>query len=301
MNNRSDNAFERSLAEVIEPTLARFFEQTDYAAASRRAIRSDLYGFGRWYVEANAEPLAWSRVVGRDIADYREHLARRKQRAVATVNRSLVVLRRIFGWLASTGELPSSPAAHIKELRRQPLAPKGLSRAEVRKLLREAEVRGDLRAAALFHVFLGTGLRVSELVSLTLSNVELSERSGWARVLGKGSKMRLVPIPLAARKALLRYLESRPQFDGEYLFLGERGALTDRGVRCIFRRYSAAIGVPVHPHLLRHTFGRRFLEETSNDLVALASLLGHSDLNTTKRYVQRTADELAALSESISF
>lgn len=301
MQNSGDNVFERSLVEVIEPTLARFFDATDYAESSRRAIRSDLLRFGRWYIHANNEPFSWDRVVTRDIADFREHLARVEGRAVATVNRCLVMVRRVFDWLVSEGELSSSPAKGVKELRRQPLAPKGLTRAEVRKLLREAETRQDIRASAIFHALAYCGLRVSELAGLSLGNMDLGERSGWARVLGKGNKQRMVPVPLPARKALLRYLACRPPFQTDRVFVGERGPLTDRGIRSICRRYAAITGVNVHPHALRHSFAKSFLEETTNDLVALAAILGHESLETTRRYVQRSESELLAASEGVSF
>lgn len=301
MNNTAGNVFRRSLDEVIEPTLAQFFEATDYAESSRRAIRSDLLRFGRWYVEANQEPFAWERVVTRDVADFREHLVRVEGRAVATVNRCLVMVRRVFDWLVSKGELSSSPAKGVKELRRQPLAPKGLNRPEVRKLLREAEARQDLRASAVFHVLSYCGLRVSELASLTLGNLDLGERSGWLRVLGKGNKQRMVPVPLPARKALVAYLDCRPPFDTDRVFVGERGALTDRGIRGICRRYSAITGIHVHPHAMRHSFAKTFLAESGNDLVALAAILGHESLETTRRYVQRSADELACAADRVTF
>jgi len=301
MQNSGDNAFQRSLVEVMEPTLVRFFDATDYAKSSRRAIRSDLLRFGRWYIEANNEPFDWERVVTRDVADFREYLVRVEGRAVATVNRCLVMVRRVFDWLVSEGELSASPAKGVKELRRQPLAPKGLNRPEVRKLLREAEARQDLRASAVFHVLSYCGLRVSELAGLALGDLELGERSGWARVFGKGNKQRMVPVPLPARKALLGYLACRPPFQTDRVFVGERGPLTARGIRSICRRYAAITGIHVHPHALRHSFAKAFLAESGNDLVALAAILGHESLETTRRYVERTAEELAALQDGISF
>lgn len=301
MQNSGDNGFQRSLVEIMEPVLTRFFDATDYAESSRRAIRSDLIRFGRWYVEANNEPFTWHRVVTRDVSDFREHLVRVEGRAIATVNRCLVMVRRVFDWLVSMGELSSSPAKSVKELRRQPLAPKGLTRAEVRKLLREAETRQDLRASAMLHVLVYCGLRVSELANLTMNDLDLNERSGWARVMGKGNKQRTVPVPLPARKELASYLSSRPPFQTDRVFVGERGPLTDRGVRSICRRYAAITGVHVHPHALRHSFAKTFLAETSNDLVALAAILGHESLETTRRYVQRSESELLTASEGISF
>ena len=301
MKNSGDNVFEQSLQETIEVTLEQFFETKDYAESSRRAIRTDLLRFGRWYTSANQEPLQWDRVVTRDITDFREHMIRVEERSVSTVNRCLVMVRQVFAWLVLDGHLSTSPAQNIKELRRQPLAPKGLSRAEARKLLREAEVRQDYRAVAIFHVLLYCGLRVSELVGIKQDQLDLGERSGWIRVLGKGNKQRMVPVPLPARRALADYMERRPGFDIEQVFVGERGVLTDRGVRSICRRYAAITGIHLYPHALRHTFAKRFLEESQNDLVSLAAVLGHESLETTRRYVQRDQSELASASDSVRY
>jgi len=153
----------------------------------------------------------------------------------------------------------------------------------------------------VFHILSYCGLRVSELAGLTLGDLELGERSGWARVLGKGNKQRMVPVPLPARKALVAYLDCRPPFDTDRVFVGERGALTDRGIRGICRRYSAITGIHVHPHAMRHSFAKTFLAESGNDLVALAAILGHESLETTRRYVQRSADELAYAADRLTF
>jgi len=301
MQNTGDNVFEQSLHELIGATLERFFDSKDYAESSRRAIRTDLVRFGRWYIIANNEPLDWSRVVTRDIADFREHMVQVEKRSISTVNRNLVMVRQVFAWLVDDGQIASSPAKNVKELRKQQLAPNGLSRSEARKLFREAESRHDNRAIALFHVMLYCGVRVSELVGIRFTDLELGERTGWVKILGKGNKQRMVPIPLPARKALADYFEHRPSFDTEYVFVGERGALTDRGVRSLCRRYAAITGISLHPHAMRHSFAKCFLEESQNDLVSLAAVLGHESLETTRRYVLREQSELATTCELMSF
>ena len=125
----------------------------------------------------------------------------------------------------------------MKELRRQ-LAPKGLDRSQVRRLLREVELRQDIRAGAIFSLFLCTGCRVSDLVNLELHDLMLGERSGTVVFrFGKGNKQRSVPLPLPARRALQAYLETRPPVQSDKVFVGERGPLTDRGVRALCDKY----------------------------------------------------------------
>jgi integrase/recombinase XerC len=190
----------------------------------------------------------------------------------------------------------------VKELKRVALAPKGLDRSQVRRLLREVEVRQDIRATAIFSVLLYTGCRVSDLVNLELHDLLLSERSGTVVFrFGKGNKQRSVPLALLARRALQAYLDTRPLVKSQKLFIGERGGLTDRGVRALCDKYSAITGIKLYPHLLRHTMAHQFLENNNNDLVSLSQLLGHESLNTTARYTKRTEQQLAETTERLTY
>ena len=238
----------------------------------------------------------------RDVADFREHLARVRRQAVATVNRALVTIRRYLRHLVASGALSGNPAEAVKELRRMPIIPKGLSTSEVRKILREIELRQDQRAGACIGLMLYAGLRASEVVGLELDDVAIASRSGEVVCRqGKGNKQRTVPLSVEARRVAHAYLETRPPSECQAVFIGERGALTYSGLRAICSKYAAITGVAFTAHKLRHTFAHRFLQQPSNDLVALAQILGHESLNTTSLYTRRGHDELQASIDDLRY
>ncbi len=193
-------------------------------------------------------------------------------------------------------------------MKRQPLAPQGLTRSEVRKLLREVELRKDIRAKAIFSLVLYTGARLSDATFLELSDLTISERAGTVFFRqGKGSKQRVVPLPSQARKALSGYLQTRPPVDSQRVFIGERGELNRRGIQAIFEKYRALTGIEnLHCHVLRHTFSHSFLSSAENggaggNLVQLASLLGHESLNTTAIYTKNSIGQLADATDRLVY
>lgn len=301
--NSSDNVFGTI---PVDSEVVRLFNEyllaSDFSSNTRKAVINDHRKFANWFAQANQEPLAIDRITTRDLGDFRDSLRRDQQQAVATINRALVCVRRFLKWLNESGYLLTNVGKGVKELKSQALAPQGLDRAQVRRLLREVELRSDLRANAIFHFLIYTGCRVGDLVQLKLGELLITERSGSAVFrTGKGNKQRSVPVPTMARKVLASYLESRPPIASDEVFVGERGPLTDKGIRSLCDKYSVICGFHLHPHLLRHTMAHQYLADNPGDLVGLAQILGHENLNTTKRYVAKTQQQLSDASERISF
>jgi site-specific recombinase XerD len=303
MNNWEHNVFEGIQTGGDEPGLVqRFLAAHDFSPNTADAFRFDLRKLAGWFVAANHEPFRFERVTVRDLVDLRDHLRRERGQAVATCNRLLISVRRLYRWLVEQGVAATNPAKQVKELRRQALAPKGLDRAQTRRLLREVELRGDARAAAIISLMLYTGARISDVVQLDLDDLLLADRSGHVVFRqGKGNKERTCPLNLAARNAITSYLETRPPLETNRVFVGERGELTAKGVDKLLRKYACLCGFKLHAHLLRHTFAHQFLADNGNDLVALAQLCGHESLNTTMRYTTRGQGQLAESVERVNY
>jgi integrase/recombinase XerC len=198
--------------------------------------------------------------------------------------------------------MDASPADSVPTPKRPRLLPKNLSVDEIFALLDGIE-GGDPAAArdrAVLEFLYATGLRVGELASLELDDVDLS--GGLVRVLGKGNKERIVPFGTKAKAALLAWLRvsepmRRSGSDGDAVFLNLRGTrLTDRSVRRILDRRlrEAAIAARVSPHALRHTFATHMLGAGA-DLRAIQELLGHASLSTTQRYTHVGVEGLMAV------
>jgi site-specific recombinase XerD len=307
--NTEHNVFRNISIRPKQDTLFfEFLREQDISSHTVEALIMDVRKLAKWFSAANSEPWDVQRVTVRDITDFREYLHREKRQATSTVNRCLASVRKYFKWLCQKDHVTVNPTTGVKELRRQPLAPQGLSRSEVRKLLREVELRQDIRAKAIFSLVLYSGARLSDVTYLELSDLSISERGGTVYYrYGKGSKQRTVPLPLQARKALIDYLERRPPLDTQRVFVGERGALDRRGIQALFEKYRALTGIDnLHCHVLRHTFSHNFLAKNSEggaegNLVQLAQLLGHESLTTTAVYTKVSLAELGDATERLTY
>ena len=212
-------------------------------------------------------------------------------RAPATIARRLAAVRAYLRHLTLMGTRSDNPAASIAGPRRARTVPRTLSPAEAERLVETAGGTSPraMRDRALVELLYGAGLRVSEAIGLVKASVDLDQRI--VRVVGKGSKERLVPLGRPAADAVRRYMAlGRPHLDRRHrpdLFLNARGgALTRAGAFLILRRLADRAGLEpgrVHPHLLRHSFATHLLEGGA-DLRSVQEMLGHADVGTTERY-----------------
>lgn len=219
-----------------------------------------------------------------------------------TVARKLASLRSFFKFLYREGHIKTNPITAISTPKLDHKLPVVLDEGQITKLLQappEDDVFG-LRDRAILETIYSAGIRVSELVGLNISNVDLI--SEVIKVFGKGSKERMVPIGRPAATALRKYLDKRDDLkvkdkDKSAVFLGKNGTrLWDRSVRRILDKYITLSAVAEHisPHSLRHSFATHMLDHGA-DLRSVQELLGHANLSTTQIYTHVTMDRLKAV------
>lgn len=269
---------------------------TSVSANTMSAYRRDVSAFVEW--ARRGESPGPASVDRRQLRRYLAFLSTKGSKATTTA-RKASSLRRYFRWLVATGVVETDPTAGLVAPKGERRLPRVLRQDELRTMLDAPPAGGPTDPAilarddAVLEILYGSGLRVGELCGLQLDGIDLD--AGRLRVLGKGSKERLVPLSRPAASALTRWLgEGRDTLvsaetpDGA-VFLNQRGRpLGPRDVRRIIDRRAPA---PTHPHALRHTFATHLLDGGA-DLRAVQELLGHADLATTQLYTHVSKERL---------
>src|SRR5215217_78140 len=290
--------------EDVDQLVGRFLQDLQRQEASpktRDAYRLDLSHFADWLARTVGETFSPEVVTPTDVRDYRSHLVTVAKRQPATVNRRLAALRRFFQWAKAMGLAKELPTDNVKGVASSPRAPHWLEKRDVDRLIRTVERHGNTRDLAVVLTLRHTGIRVSELCSLMLGDVETSERKGTLTVRsGKGSKFRLLPLNVDARRAIVAYLDVRPTVSADQLFIGQRGqGISSRAVELLVTKYARLAGLDdVTPHTLRHSFGKHALDAGA-DLVSVAALLGHERLETTAIYTTPSQRDLVRVVEKL--
>ena len=264
------------------------------------AYRRDLGAYHEWLARRS---VALTDVSAADIAAYITHL-RKQQKAPASVARASVAVRSLHHFLADEGLSAIDAAAGVEAPRVPAGLPKALDEDEVTDLI-EGVVGDDpisQRDRAVLEVLYGTGIRISELVGLSLADVDLD--GALLRAFGKGSKERIVPLGRPARRAVAEWLDAgRPALeperwarrgDAEAVFLNARGGrLTRAGAWLLVKKHGdrAGLGDRLTPHVLRHSCATHLLDHGA-DIRAVQELLGHVSISTTQVYTKVSTERL---------
>lgn len=222
-----------------------------------------------------------------------------------SVSRYLSAYRQFYRWLVREGAISSDPVALIESPKTGRGLPKALTEQQVETLLAAPDLDSRLgkRDKSMLELMYATGLRVSELVGLELSNLNLNQ--GVVRVMGKGQKERLVPIGDLAHESLKDYLASgRPELlkgaqTNSVFVTSRKTGMTRQAFWYMVRRYAAQCDIPqnLSPHMLRHSFATHLLNHGA-DLRVVQLLLGHSDLSTTQIYTHIAREGLKRMHET---
>lgn len=265
---------------------------------SLAAYRADIHAVALYLAVASGRSLKAAHH-----ADLLGYLAHRSRKVSArTSARSISTLRRFYRWMLREGLIQIDPSSKLRSPRLTRTLPHALSEEEIDALLEapDTQTAYGLRDKAMLELMYASGLRVSELISLELGQIDLTV--GVIKVLGKGNKERLVPVGEHAVDYLQKYIESArhelvTQQKSSSLFLSKRGAgMSRQAFWQLIKRYTLVAGIKadVSPHTLRHAFATHLLNHGA-DLRTLQMLLGHADLSTTQIYTHVATARLQEL------
>ncbi len=269
------------------------------------AYKNDLQQLAD-FIGSRASVDGWQSLSRSDIQDFILDL---KQRGYTetSVARKVAAVRSFFAFLAAEGSITANPTEGLSSPRVGKTLPKAISPNEVDELLEQPARRSTPEAKrdrAMLELLYATGMRVTELVSLDMENLNLDPRSPFVRCLGKGAKERSIPIHDHALEAVNGYLEDgRPMMvrnqNEVALFVNRRGErLTRQGFWLILKGYakSANLGDGVTPHTLRHSFATHMLRG-GMPLRNVQEMLGHANISTTQVYTHLTSDHVREVYE----
>lgn len=265
---------------------------------TQEAYRNDILFFIEFLASENIE--SFEKIQRAHINRYIREL-RSKNYATSSITRKIASLRGWFRWMISMEIITSDPTEALEQPKMARRLPKVLSVAEILELLNE-----DLTSLerAILELLYACGLRVSELVNLSLSNVNLEQE--YVRCFGKGSKERIIPLGNQAKQAICRYLKKRElilldnNISSNALFLDDNGSpITRQKVYIFVKNLGNLINKTLSPHTFRHSFATHLLENGA-DLRIVQELLGHADVSTTQLYTHVSKKRLKDIYFSIN-
>lgn len=285
----------------MEEQLSNFLDHLQaeykYSANTTAAYKNDLSQFILFLQNGRFSAHAWEDVSPEIVEAYVNHL-QTQDYASSSVARKVAAVKSFFNYLFARGDIKENPTTGIDSPKVKKRLPKTLSAEDIERLLdapRQKNTPKHLRDTALLTILYNTGMRVTEVVSLRLSDVDLEQKVLHCE--GKDESARELPLDAETEASIADYLENGRQYlvknkDEDALFLNHRGQqLTRQGLWLIIKAYAKKVKLSgeVTPHTLRHSFAAHKLESGSN-LQEVQRLLGHANISTTQIYTQLTED-----------
>jgi len=281
------------MEKYIEKFIRYLDIEKNYSKHTILNYRLDLKDFNKFLGGLELEKI--------DYLTLRKYLAALKEKNLSTrsIGRKLSALRSFFRFLTRDGYLKTNPILILSSPKQDKHLPLFLTEEEVFRLIESAFAKNEkdergLRDRAILEAFYSTGMRISELVGLSIPDVDFI--AGVIKVMGKGRKERIVPIGDTATAAIRRYLDKRKK-QAEALFLNKNGGrITTRGAGNIVKKYIKLAGIKqgVSAHTFRHSFATHLLNRGA-DLRTVQELLGHANLSTTQIYTHLTTEKLKSV------
>ncbi len=302
----TDSTDQKTLQAYLDQFLLALAHEEGYARNTVAAYHNDLSQLIKFLEQQEPPITAWPQVTAELLKEFVASLGEMrfskrsgeiKAVAPSTIARKVAALKSFFTYLFNKSVITSDPALQLGAPKIAKRSPKTMTSEEVERLLAapgSGSAPKTLRDHALLELLYATGMRVSELVSLRLSDVNLVERTVVVRS-EEGGRERVVPVSEKAIEALHLYLErGRSYFlkgssSHDALFLNQRGQqLTRQGMWLIIKEYAARAGLnyEVTPHMLRHSFAVHMLQDNKATLSEVQRYLGHANISTTQIYVQ---------------
>ena len=279
------------MKQLLKKFLDYLSLQKNCSSNTLRGYRRDIFQFINFLKKNKIN--SFKSISYQDLLSYLGYL-RNCGYSETTIGRKVASLKSFFKFLSARKIIKSNPVALLSSPKKPDRLPDFLTLEEVEKILNIPSEKNwqSLRDKAILELLYSTGIRVGELTSLKIGDIDFFQE--LIKVKGKGKKERIVPIGRYALKALIEYIERRPNKKEKNVFLNKYGKpLSERSVERIIDKFSkkAGIGKKITPHTFRHTFATHMLDRGA-DLRTVQELLGHERITTTQIYTHLTVEKL---------
>lgn len=288
LKKRNKDSYLSSSRYYIDRFLSFLFYERGYSKNTLSSYKVDLIELSRFLSEKNNSLITATKEL---LTEFINELSERRF-SNNTIIRKLASIRTFYRYLLSEGIISEDLVSFLDTPKKEKKIPKVLFEEQIKLLLEQPLLQEEryARERSILELLYSCGLRVSEIVNLTINDINLEE--GFVRVIGKGNKERIVPLGSKAISAIKEYLKQRRNVKEKKLFLNNRNkGLTRQSVWFIVKQFANNVGLSISPHTLRHSFATHLLDNGA-DLRVVQELLGHSSISTTQIYTHVSTKRL---------